>query len=258
MLPTDGGGDLLRALTDVAQSLFARRRPPRVYPVCPWGSLDGAGCDRDPFGSLVHDHCRTPVGPVPAWRSKSWAVWTWRTARALDRLPLHPGQHCPQPMQQQVHRRIEEDKIGPITLLIGRDGPAHRARRSSTALHALVLRLKPAHLDFMTALAMLYRHLGTTPTGPHAWGWRGYAPRSLFTAALQARHASVHRGPDDVLVEHLARYLAPGRRPAAARRAHCPGTAAEHLFLYLSSQAILRVRPIGPLCARAATTTCAP
>lgn len=52
-----------------------------------------------------------------------------------------------------------------------------------------------------------------TPVGPHAWGWRGYAPRSMFTAALQARHASVHRGPDDILVKHLGRYLAPDRRP---------------------------------------------
>jgi len=153
MLPTDGGGDLLRALTDVAQSLFARRRPPRVYPVCPWGSLDGTGCGRDPFGHLVHDHCRTPVDPVPAWRSKSWAVWTWRTAQALDRLPPHLVHHRPQPVQQGTLRHIGAGKIGPITLLIGRDGPAHRARRSSTALHALLRRLKPAHLAFLTALA---------------------------------------------------------------------------------------------------------
>ncbi|MEV0982120.1 hypothetical protein [Streptomyces sp. NPDC049915] len=139
MLLTDGGGDLLRALTDVAQSLCARRQPPRVYSVWPWGSLDGTGCGRDPFGRLVHDHCRTPVGPVPAWRSKSWAVWTLRTAQALDRLPPHR----PQPVPQGTLRHIGEGKIGPITLLIGGDGPAHRARRSSTALRALVQHLSP-------------------------------------------------------------------------------------------------------------------
>ncbi|WP_326756867.1 hypothetical protein OH738_40165 [Streptomyces hirsutus] len=104
---------MLRALTDVAQSLFAHHRPPRVYPVCPWGSTDGAGCGRDPFGSLVHDHCRTPVGPVPAWRSKPWAVWTRRTAQALDRLPLHLVQHIPRPVEQSVPRRIGTGKIGP-------------------------------------------------------------------------------------------------------------------------------------------------
>ncbi|MFF8478633.1 hypothetical protein [Streptomyces sp. NPDC015414] len=159
MLPTDGGGDMLRALTDVVQSLFARRRPPRVYPVCPWGSLDGTGCGRDSFGHLVHDHCRTPLGPVPAWRSKSWAVWTWRTAQALDRLPPHPVHHRPQPVGQDTLRHVGAGKIGLITLLIGRDGPAHHASRSSTALHALVQGLSPAHLDSFTVLAMLHRHL---------------------------------------------------------------------------------------------------
>ncbi|MFE2098758.1 hypothetical protein ACFW9W_17390, partial [Streptomyces sp. NPDC059468] len=213
MLPADGGGDMLRALTDVAQSLFARRRPPRVYPVCPWGSLDGAGCGRDPFGRLVHDHCRTPVGPVPAWRSRSWAVWTWRTAWELDRLPLHLVQRHSQPVQEGVPRRIGAGKIGPIVLLIGRDGPAQRAGRSRSALYDLVQRLSPAHLAPFTVLGMLHRHLGMAPAGARARGWRGYAPRSLFTAALQARHARVHHGPDDVLVEHLARYLAPDRRP---------------------------------------------
>ncbi len=36
--------------------------------------------------------------------------------------------------------------------------------------------------------------------------------RSLFTAALQARHASVYEGPDDIVVEHFARHVAPDRR----------------------------------------------
>ncbi|WP_327238845.1 MULTISPECIES: hypothetical protein [unclassified Streptomyces] len=214
MLPADGGGDMLRALTDVVQSLFARRRPPRVHPVCPWGSTDGAGCGRDPFGRLVHDHCRTPIGPVPPWRAKSWAAWTRRTAHALDRLLPHLlQQRRPQPADEVVPRRIEAGKIGPITLLIGRDGPAQRARASSSALTALILALKPAHLDDFTALVMLHNHLKTPSGGPSAWGWHGYAPRSLFTAALQARHASVHHGHDDILVENLARHIAPDRRP---------------------------------------------
>ncbi|MDN3271499.1 hypothetical protein [Streptomyces sp. MA15] len=213
MLPTDGGGDTLRALTDVAQSLFAHRRPPRIYPVCPWGCTHGTGCGRDPFGRLVHDHCRTPVGPVSAWRLKSWAVWTWRTAQVLDRLPLHLVQHAPRPAEPSVPRRIGAGKIGPITLLIGHDGPAHRASKSRSALYTLVQHLKPAHLDFLTAFNMLHRHLGFTPVGHHPYGWRGYSARSLFTAALQARHASVHQGPDDILVEHLAHYLAPDKRP---------------------------------------------
>ncbi|MQL62854.1 hypothetical protein F6Q10_09570 [Streptomyces vinaceus] len=212
MLPADGGGDMLRALTDVAQNLFARSRPPRVHPLCPWGSTDGAGCGRDPFGRLVHDHCRTPVGPVPAWRSKSWAVWSWRTAQALDHLPprLLRG---PDPVPgTSLPRRMEAGQLGPITLLIGRDGPAHRAGRSRGALYAVIYRLAPTHLRYTTVVDLLHRHLRSTPTGPGPYGWRGYAPRSLFTAALQARHASVHRGPDDVLVAHLARCLAPDTR----------------------------------------------
>ncbi|MFJ6292697.1 hypothetical protein ACIQJX_04985 [Streptomyces griseoviridis] len=210
MLPTDGGGDMLHALTDVAQSMFARRRPPRLFLVCPWGSTDSAGCGRDPFGRLLHDHCRTPDDPVPAWRSKSWAVWSWRTAQELNRLPPQLMQHHPQPAEEGLPRRIGAGMIGPITVLIGRDGPAHRARHSRSALYTLVQRLGPTHLKPTTVLGMLHRHLGFTIVGPHAYGWRGYAPRSLFTAALQARHASVHQGPDDVLVEHLARYI--GRR----------------------------------------------
>ncbi|MGW2017615.1 hypothetical protein [Streptomyces sp. NPDC001927] len=213
MLPADGGGDMLRALTDVAQSLFARRRPPRAFPVCPWGSTDNAGCGRDPFGRLVHDRCRTPTGPVPAWRAKSWAVWTRRTADALDRLPPDLLQPDPEPADEGVPRRIEAGRIGPIRLLIGPDGPAQRAQASSSALNALILSLAPARLDGFTALFMLHDHLKGMPRTPSVWGWRGYAARSLFTAALQARHASVHRGSDDVLVGHFARYLDPDRRP---------------------------------------------
>ncbi|MER6434319.1 hypothetical protein ABT272_42690 [Streptomyces sp900105245] len=97
---------------------------------------------------------------MPAWRSKSWAVWTWRTAQALDRLSPHLVHHHPQPVQPGTLRHIGAGKIGPITLLIGRDGPAHRARRSSTALHALVRHLSPAHLDAFTVLDMLHRHQG--------------------------------------------------------------------------------------------------
>ncbi|MFI2508659.1 hypothetical protein [Streptomyces sp. NPDC018972] len=74
-------------------------------------------------------------------------------------------------------------------------------------------RLAPAHLEYTTVVDLLHRHLRSAPTGPHPYGWCGYAPRSLFTAALQVRHAGVHRGPDDVLVTHLARYLAPDARP---------------------------------------------
>jgi hypothetical protein len=212
MLPTDGGGDMLHALTDVAQRLFARRRPPRVFPVCPWGSTDSANCDRDPFGRLLHDRCRTPIDPVPAWRSKSWAVWSQRTTHELNRLPPHLMQHHPKPVEQGAPRRIGAGMIGPITVLIGRDGPGQRASRSRDALYVLVQRLSPAHLDPITVLGMLHRHLGFTTAGPHVYGWQGYAPRSLFTAALQARHASVHQGSDDVLVERLARFIAPGKR----------------------------------------------
>ncbi|MFD6334233.1 hypothetical protein ACFWGI_32260 [Streptomyces niveus] len=213
MLPTDGAGDMLRALSDVVESLFARRRPPRTHPVCPWGSTDRLGCGRDPFGQLQHDHCQSPSGPVPAWRATSSALWTWRTARALDRLPPHLIQHHhPQPVDIRVPGRVGAGMIGPIVLLIGKDGPAQRARASSRALTALILELKPAHVDDRTALFRLHDHLRPPPGGPSAWGWRGYAPRSLFAAALQARHASVHHGPDDVIVEHFARHVAPDRR----------------------------------------------
>ncbi|MGW8767755.1 hypothetical protein ACWGN5_35305 [Streptomyces sp. NPDC055815] len=116
-------------------SLFARRRPPRTYPVCPWGSTDGLGCGRDPFGRLLHDHCRTPSGPVPAWRAKTWALWTWRTARALDSLAPHLIEHRPpQSVDMRAPGRIEKGMIGPVILLIGRDGPAQRARASHSAL----------------------------------------------------------------------------------------------------------------------------
>lgn len=213
MLPADGGGDMLHALTDVAQSIFARRQPPRTYPVCPWGSTDSSGCGRDPFGRLLHDNCRTPTSPVPAWRAKSWAVWTWRTARALDRLPPHLIQHRrPPAVDVRAPGRVEAGRIGPITLLIGRDGPAQRARASSSALTYLILTLKPTHVDDSAAIFRLHDHLKTPPGGPSAWGWRGYAPRSLFTAALQARHASVHHGPDDIVVERFARHVDPDRR----------------------------------------------
>ncbi|MET9438802.1 hypothetical protein [Streptomyces sp. NPDC006551] len=213
MLPADGGGDMLRALTDVAESLFARRRPPRVLAVCPWGSADSAGCGRDPFGRLVHDHCRTATGPLPAWRTKSWARWTWRTAEAVDRLPAHLMRPGSEPAVEDAPRRIEAGRIGPVILLIGSDGPAQRARASYGALLALVLQLKPARLDDFAAIVMLHDHLRATPRTPSAWGWHGYAPRSLFTAALQARHASIHHGPDDRLVKDLACFLAPDRRP---------------------------------------------
>ncbi|MFB7836238.1 hypothetical protein [Streptomyces sp. NPDC056056] len=207
-LPADGGGDMLRALTDVIESIFTCRRPPRTHPLCPRGSTDGTGCGRDPFGRRLHDHCRTPAGPVPAWRAKSWAVWSWRTARAVDHLPDHLLQHRrPQPVDVRSPGRIEAGMIGPIVLLIGRDGPAQRARASSSALTTLVLELKPADVDGRAALFRLHDHLKMPPRGPHVWGWRGYAPRSLFAAALQARHASLHHGPDDVLVEHLTRHL---------------------------------------------------
>ncbi|WP_457493215.1 hypothetical protein [Streptomyces sp. P5_D11] len=177
MLPADGGGDMLRALSDVAESLFARRGLPRTYPVCPWGSTVPHGCGRDPFGRLQHDHCHAPSGPVPAWRAKSWAVWTWRTACALDRLPPHLIQHRhPRPVDMAAPGRIEAGMIGPIVLLIGKDGPAQRARASSDALTALILALKPAHVDDRAALFGLNDHLKPPRGGPFVWGWRGYAP----------------------------------------------------------------------------------
>ncbi|GAA2639299.1 hypothetical protein GCM10010425_49140 [Streptomyces spororaveus] len=214
MLPADGGGDMLRALTDLAESLFAHRRPPRTYPVCPWGSTDRLSCGRDLFGRLVHDHCHAPTGPVPAWRAKSWAVWTWRTACALDRLPPRLIQHRdPQPVDVSVPGgRVGPGMIGPIVLVIGRDGPAQRARASHHVLTALIMELKPDHVDTRAALFGLHGHLKPAPGGPFVWGWHGYAPRSLFTAALQARHASVHHGPDDIVVGHFARHVAPDRR----------------------------------------------
>lgn len=213
MLPADGGGDMLRALTDVIESIFARRRPPRAYPLCPRGSTDGSGCGRDPFGRRLHDYCRTSTEPVPAWRAKSWAVWSWRTACAVDHLPDHLLQHRrPQPVDVGSPGRIEFGMIGPITLLIGRDGPAQRAQASRSALTALVLELKPADTDVRTALFRLHDHLKAPRGGPFVWGWRGYAPRSLFAAALQARHTSLHHRSDDVLIEHLTRYLDLDRR----------------------------------------------
>ncbi|MFE5591172.1 hypothetical protein [Streptomyces sp. NPDC056549] len=108
MLPADGGGDMLHALSDVVESLFARRRLPYTYPFCPWGSTDGLGCGRDSFGRLLHDHCRTR-GPVPDWCAKSWAVWTWRTARALDSLAPHLIEHQPpQSVDMRAPGRIEK------------------------------------------------------------------------------------------------------------------------------------------------------
>ncbi|MGW8767754.1 hypothetical protein ACWGN5_35300 [Streptomyces sp. NPDC055815] len=67
-------------------------------------------------------------------------------------------------------------------------------------------------MDDRTALFKLYDRLKTPRGGPVVWGWHGYAPRSLFTAALQARHASIHRGPHDVLVDRFARCIALDRR----------------------------------------------
>ncbi|MGW1506109.1 hypothetical protein ACWCQW_48000 [Streptomyces mirabilis] len=208
MVPADGGGDMLRALADLALDMFARRRPPRVYPVCPWGSSDSTGCGRDSFGRLTHDYCRTPAGPVPDWRSRAWAIWCWRTARVVDRLPAHLLQSRPrQAVDAGAPRHIGKGMIGPIRLLIGRDGPAHRAQVSSRALDTIVQRLAPARLDPFTVVWLLHRHLEMPRGGPYLHGWRGYAPRSLFTAALQARHASLHQGTNDVLVERLARFL---------------------------------------------------
>ncbi|MGW2262339.1 hypothetical protein ACWCXE_31765 [Streptomyces sp. NPDC001780] len=217
-IPADGGGDMLRALADLALDMVARRRPPRVYPVCPWGSSDSTGCGRDSFGRLTHDRCRTPTGPVPDWRSRAWAIWCWSTAQVVDSLPAHLLQSRPQQaVDAGVPRHVGKGMIGPITLLIGRDGPAQRARVSSQALNAIVQRLAPSGLDFLTVIRLLHRQLEMPRGGPYLHGWRGYAPRSLFTAALQARHASLHQGPDDVLVEHLARFLG-GRTSRSPKR----------------------------------------
>ncbi|MFE2561605.1 hypothetical protein ACFXGT_37475 [Streptomyces sp. NPDC059352] len=97
-------------------------------------------------------------------------------------------------------------------MLIGRDGPAQRAQASHSALTTLVLELKPAHMDDRTAIFKLHDQLKTPRGGPVVWGWHGYAPRSLFTAALQARHASIHHGSDDIIVDRFARRIALDRR----------------------------------------------
>ncbi|APE26806.1 hypothetical protein [Streptomyces venezuelae] len=67
-------------------------------------------------------------------------------------------------------------------------------------------------MDDRTALFELYDRLKTPRSCPSAWGWHGYASRSLFTAALQGRHASIHHGPDDDVVERFARRIALNRR----------------------------------------------
>ncbi|MET9904987.1 hypothetical protein [Streptomyces sp. NPDC006446] len=54
---------------------------------------------------------------------------------------------------------------------------------------------------------LLHHHLQMAARRPLPPRLARLRTHSLFTAALQARHASLHQGPDDVLVERLARFL---------------------------------------------------
>ena len=210
----DGGGDLLRAVGETLGEVFAE--PSEQLPLraraCPWGAFDTAQCGRDAFGRLVHDDCTTPVVPASPASDRFLGRWMWRVVQALettalDRFVTRAVGPAPRP-------RVEAGMIGPIILLISRDGAAHRAGDARSSLAHLASALAPAHARVpgkaLKPLMMLHRHLRRS--GAHTWG-RGFAARSAYTAALQTRHTVVHRGdgPDPQL-DDLTRSLL-GRKP---------------------------------------------
>jgi len=138
-------------------------------------------------------------------------VWTLKVALAVDRLaPVPTARAVP---AAELPRTIGPGMLGPIILLVGPDGPAQRSQGARNALITLAARLGPPRLPHIELLKRLDRHLSVPRGGPHLWGWRGYAPHTAFTAALRARHALLHHGPDDIEVTVLAGYLAPDWSP---------------------------------------------
>lgn len=207
----DGGGDLLRAVGETLGEVFAE--PSEQLPLraraCPWGAFDTARCGRDAFGRLVHDDCTTPVVPASPAADRFLGRWMWRVVQALETTAL--DRFVTRAVRPAPGTRVEAGMLGPIILLISRDGAAHRARDALSPLAHLASVLAPAHARVPgKALMMLHRHLKRS--GAHTWG-RGFGARSAYTAALQARHTVVHRGdgPDPQL-DDLTRSLL-GREP---------------------------------------------
>jgi hypothetical protein len=207
----DGAGDLLRAVAETLGEAFAEpsERLPQRARACPWGAFDTARCARDAFGRLVHDNCTTPAVPDSAAAARNLAHWMWRTVQALERADL--DRFVLREVRSTPGARVEAGMLGPIRLVIGRDGPAQRAGDAFGALTQLTAAFAPPHPRRpMQALLTLHRHLQRW--GARTWG-RGFTARSGYTAALQARHTVVRHGdrPDRQL-DALTRLLL-GKNP---------------------------------------------
>ncbi|MER7178533.1 hypothetical protein ABT404_03420 [Streptomyces hyaluromycini] len=202
----DGAGDLLRALAETFGEAFAEsyERLPQRARACPWGAFDTAHCACDAFGRLVHDICSTPAVPDSAAAARILGRWMWRTVQAVEQGDL--GRFVTHEVRLIPGARLEAGMIGPIRLVIGRDGPAQRAGDASGVLLRLITLLAPPHVRHpVKALYALHRHLQRW--GATTWG-RGFTARSGYTAALQARHTVVRHGdrPDHQL-DTLTRIL---------------------------------------------------
>ncbi|MFF7717642.1 hypothetical protein [Streptomyces sp. NPDC007988] len=155
----DGAGDLLRALAETFGEAFAdpSERLPQRARACPWGAFDAACCARDAFGRLVHDDCTTPAVPDSAAAARILGRWMWRTVQAIEQ---GVDRFVTREVRSVPGGRVEAGMIGPIRLVIGRDGPAQRAGDAFGPLMQLTAVLAPPHARHpMAALITLHRHL---------------------------------------------------------------------------------------------------
>ncbi|MEH0415977.1 hypothetical protein [Streptomyces sp. B21-083] len=207
----DGGEDLLRAAAEMLGEVFAEQSehlPPRAR-ACPWGAFDTARCGRDAFGRLVHDDCTTPTVPAFPAADRFLGRWMWRVVQVLETMSL--DRFVTREVRPAPGARVEAGMLGPIILRIGGDGAAKRAGGALSPLGQLAAALAPAHGRHPDkALMTLYRHLKRS--GARTWG-SGFAARSAYTAALQARHTVVHRGDGpDAQLDDLTQSLL-GKKP---------------------------------------------